>query len=209
MAQLDLQNELLTFNRLDYLRRIVQAICLMIEMRDPYTAIHQKRVAKIASAITKELNWEADQIEHLCLAASIHDLGKIAIPLDLLTKAEKLTKEEYDLVKTHVIQGHTILKNIPYMEQVAEIILQHHERLDGSGYPFGLSGNQVIAEARVLAVADIIDSMASDRPYRSALGLEKAFQEISKRAGKDLDTQIVTAALKVSYTDMFPSSFKN
>ncbi len=183
---------------IDSLELTIAAMATTMEMRDPYTAGHQRHVAEISKAIAKEMGWDDHRILGLKMAALVHDLGKVSIPAELLTKPGKLTPIEYSLMKEHVNNGYLILKDIPFDWPIADIVRQHHERMDGSGYPNGLSGDEILPEARILAVADIIESMSSHRPYRPALGLDKAIEEITLRSGKDLDAEVVNAALNLN-----------
>jgi putative nucleotidyltransferase with HDIG domain len=169
----------------------VTAIVTAMELRDPYTAGHESRVAEIACAIGKEMGLDEEQLQGLRMAAMVHDIGKISIPTDILTKPARLNKEEYDLIKTHPEAGYSILRDIPFTWPVAEIVRQHHEKLDGSGYPYGLKVDAILPEAKILAVADIVEAMASDRPYRRTLGLEVALAEIKALSGKLLDPDVV------------------
>jgi PAS domain S-box-containing protein len=169
----------------------VTAIVTAMELRDPYTAGHESRVAEIACAIGKEMSLDEEQLQGLRMAAMVHDIGKISIPSEILTKPARLSKEEYDLIKTHPEAGYTILRDIPFTWPVAEIVRQHHEKLDGSGYPFGLTVDAILPEAKILAVADIVEAMASDRPYRVKLGLEVALAEIQELSGTLLDADVV------------------
>jgi PAS domain S-box-containing protein len=169
----------------------VTAIVTAMELRDPYTAGHESRVAEIACAIGKEMGLGEQQLQGLRMAAMVHDIGKISIPSEILTKPAKLSKEEYDLIKTHPEAGYSILRDIPFTWPVAEIVRQHHEKLDGSGYPYGLKVEAILPEAKILAVADIVEAMASDRPYRAKLGLEVALAEIQALSGTLLDPDVV------------------
>ena len=173
----------------------VQALTLVVETRDPYTAGHQKRVARLAIAIAGEMGLSEDQAEGIRLAGGIHDLGKISVPADILSKPSRLSEIEYSLIKIHPEAGYNILKDIEFPWPVAQIVLRHHERMDGSGYPGGLKGGDIIPEARIMAVADVVEAIASHRPYRPALGLEKALDEISKNRGILYDPQAVDACL--------------
>jgi len=175
----------------------VTAIVTAMELRDPYTAGHESRVAEIACAIGKEMGLDGHQLEGLRMAAMVHDIGKISIPSEVLTKPAKLNKEEYDLIKTHPEAGYSILRDIPFTWPVAEIVRQHHEKLDGSGYPFGLKVDAILPEAKILAVADIVEAMASDRPYRPKLGLEIALAEIKALSGTLLDADAVRVCTKL------------
>lgn len=179
------------------LRAGVDAIFKTMEWRDPYTAGHQKRVGSIAKAIGRQLGWDSDRIEALHMAAMIHDIGKMAVPSELLIKPTRLTDLEMQMIQVHAEAGYQILKDIPFSWPIAEMVHQHHERLDGSGYPRGLKGDQICEEARVIAVADTIDAMATNRPYRPAKGLNVALEEIQAEAGIKLDATVVEAVLKL------------
>jgi len=169
-----------------------------MEWRDPYTASHQKRVAMIAAAIAEILGWSDDEKQSVYLAGLVHDIGKIAVPSEILTKPSKLNELEMQLVRGHVEAGYQILKDVPFPWPISEMIHQHHERLDGSGYPNKLKGDQICQGARVLAVADTIEAMATHRPYRPALGLDAAMHLIRQEAGTTLDQTIVDAAFKLN-----------
>ncbi len=175
-----------------------------IEMRDPYTAVHQRRVADLASAIAMEMDLSEDQIHGIRMAGFIHDLGKIYVPIDILNKPGRLTEIEYNLIKTHPRVGYDILKPMGFPWPVAQIVLQHHERMDGSGYPSGLSGEEILLEARILTVSDVVEAMASDRPYKCALGIEKVIEEISKNKGILYDPRVVNACLRLFIEKGFP-----
>ncbi|MGA2217312.1 MAG: HD domain-containing phosphohydrolase [Terracidiphilus sp.] len=175
----------------DALAASISAMVTAMEMRDPYTAGHESRTAEIACAIGKEMGWPETRLQGLRMAAMVHDIGKISIPTEILTKPARLSAEEYDLVKKHPDSSYAILKDIPFTWPVAEIVRQHHEKLDGSGYPQGLKADEILAEAKVLTVADIVEAMAAERPYRCALGLEVALQEVESQAGTKLDAEIV------------------
>jgi PAS domain S-box-containing protein/putative nucleotidyltransferase with HDIG domain len=165
----------------------------IVEMRDPYTAGHQKRVSMLARAIARELNLPENRLDHLYMAARVHDIGKISIPAEILSKPGKLSSLEFEMVKTHVRSGYDIVENMHFGQEVAEIILQHHEKLDGSGYPRSLVGEDIILEARILCVADFVEAVANHRPYRPALGIDEALEEIAKDAGKLFDPLVVDA----------------
>lgn len=175
----------------------------MVEKRDPYTAGHQQRVADIAVAIARQLGWDDARCQVLRNAGVVHDIGKIAIPTELLAKPARLTPIEFDIVKQHVDYGYSILSNIPSARMIATIARQHHERLDGSGYPQGLKGEEILPEARVLAVADVAESMSSDRPYRPGLGIMAALAELERGAGTIYDAEVV-AAFKATLTQAAP-----
>ena len=153
------------------------------ETRDPYTAGHQRRVADLARAIALEMNLPLDMIDGIHMAAAIHDLGKISVPAEILSKPTKLLDIEFMLIKIHSQCGYDILKDIDFPWPVARTVLEHHERMNGSGYPNGLTGDKILMEARILSVADVVESMASHRPYRPALGIKAALNEISKNKG--------------------------
>lgn len=175
----------------------VETIASMIEYRDPYTAGHERRVAELACAIGKELCLPDDQIEGLRVGGYIHDLGKIAVPAEILSKPTKLTEIEYQLVKQHAEAGYNILRNMEFPWPVSQMVLQHHERLDGSGYPNGLTGDAIILEARIVAVADVVEAMTSHRPYRPARGRAAAIREILGKRGTHFDRDVVDACVLV------------
>jgi putative two-component system response regulator len=172
---------------------IVRAIAHTVETRDPYTAGHQRRVADLAVAIAATVGFEKDKIEAVRVAASIHDLGKISVPAEILSKPSRLTVNEFNLIKEHPQVGYDILKDIEFPWEIATMVYQHHEKLDGSGYPLGLSGDDILPESRVLTVADIVEAMASHRPYRPGLGMEIALGEIDKNKGKLYDPEVSAA----------------
>ncbi|PKN50957.1 MAG: hypothetical protein CVU55_14540 [Deltaproteobacteria bacterium HGW-Deltaproteobacteria-13] len=175
----------------------VQAMAVTVEARDPYTAGHQRRVADLARAIATEMNLPLDIIEGLRMAASIHDLGKISVPAEILSKPTKLTDIEFMLIKTHSQSDYDILKDIDFPWPLAQIVYQHHERMNGSGYPRNLKGDEIIIEARIMAVADTVEAMASHRPYRAGLGIESALEEIAKNKGILYDDAVVDACLRL------------
>ena len=175
----------------------VQAIAVTVETRDPYTAGHQRRVADLARSIAREMNLSRDQIEGIRTAAIIHDLGKISVPAEILSKPAKLTDIEFSLIKTHPQSGYDILKDIEFPWPVARMVLEHHERMDGSGYPNGLKGDQTLLESRILSVADVVEAMASHRPYRPGLGLEIALREIETHRGTLYDEAVAEACLRL------------
>jgi len=175
----------------------VQALAATVETRDPYTAGHQRRVALIATAIAKEMGLADDTVRELELAASIHDIGKINVPAEILSKPGKLSSIEFELIKTHAEAGFQIVKNIDFAWPVSEIIRQHHERLDGKGYPRGLKAEQILPEAKILAVADVVEAMSSHRPYRQSKGVDTALEEIDRNRGTQFDTDVVDACLKL------------
>ena len=174
---------------------IVNAMSVTVEKRDPYTAGHQFRVAKLAQAIAEEMGLPKQTVEGTYLAGIIHDIGKISVPAEILSKPSRLLEEEFSLIKKHSQTGYDILKTIKFLWPIPDIVLQHHERLDGSGYPQGLAGDDILVEARILAVADTVESMASHRPYRPELGLEIALEEIMQKRGKLYDEAVVDACI--------------
>jgi len=187
-----------SWNRLHRaLEGTIQAISTTIEMRDPYTAGHQRRVARLAEAIALETALPETRVEGLKLAAEIHDIGKIYVPAEILSKPTKLTELEYTIIKTHPQAGYEILKNIEFPWPIATIVLQHHERMDGSGYPGGLKGDDILLEARILAVADVVEAMSSHRPYRPAFGLDMALNEIQANRGLLYGPDEVDACLRL------------
>jgi PAS domain S-box-containing protein len=179
------------------LRATTQAIAVTVETRDPYTAGHQRRTADLARSIATEMNLSVDQIDGIRMAATIHDLGKISVPAEILSKPKKLTDIEFSLIKTHAQSGHDILKDIDFSWPVARTVLEHHERMDGSGYPNGLTGDNILLESRILAVADVVESMGSHRPYRPAQGIDAALKEIEKNRGTLYDNTVVDACLRL------------
>lgn len=175
----------------------VQAIALAVEMRDPYTSGHQNRVADLACAIARIMELPKDRIYGLRMASVIHDLGKLTIPGEILCKPGRLSGPEYAMIKTHVQSGYDILKKIDFPWPLADIVIQHHERLDGSGYPQGLSGDEISLEARILSVADVFETIGSHRPYRPSLGMQKAMNELIDNSGRLYDPDVVDACRKL------------
>ena len=176
---------------------IVKTLSKIVETRDPYTSGHEDQVAKIACKIAKEMKLTEEQISSIYISATLHDIGKISVPSEILTKPSVLTNLEREIIKTHCKVANDILANIEFPYPVAEIIYQHHERMDGSGYPRGLKGDDIALEARIIGVADVIDAMASYRPYRPALGVDAAIEEITKFRGVTYDPSVVDACLKI------------
>lgn len=182
---------------IDSLEGVIQVIAATVESRDPYTAGHQRRVAELSASIAREMALPEDRIHGLRLAAMIHDLGKIHIPAEILSKPVELSAIELEMVKSHCKTGYDILKDMQFPWPIADMVLQHHERMDGSGYPQGLHGDQILLEARILGVADVVEAMESDRPYRPALGIEAALDEIKSYRGTKYDAEVVDACIKV------------
>ncbi len=175
----------------------IMTVSMMVEIRDPYTAGHQHRVADLARSIATEMNLSNQAIEGIRISGSIHDVGKISIPAEILNKPGQLSKEEIRVIRTHPQVGYDILKAIDFPYPVAKFVLQHHERIDGSGYPAGLSGKDITKEAKLLAVADVLEAMSSHRPYRPSLGINKALEEISENRGVLYDAGVVDACSKL------------
>ncbi|CAB1063818.1 Response regulator/sensory box/HDIG domain protein [Olavius sp. associated proteobacterium Delta 1] len=175
----------------------IQAISMTVEKRDPYTSGHQQRVANLAKTIAEELELPESQIESIYMAAGIHDIGKISLPAEILVKPIPLSDIEISLVQAHAQAGYDILKGIDFPWAIADIVLQHHERMDGSGYPLGLAGDNIVFEARIICVADVVETMASHRPYRPSIGMDKALEEIVNNRGVLYDPQVVDACLKI------------
>ena len=185
----------------DRLRKVVgatvQAMATVVETRDPYTAGHQRRVADLARSIATEMGLSKDQIEGIRTAAAIHDIGKISIPSEILSKPVRLTDMEFSLIKLHPQSGYDILKDIEFPWPVARMVLEHHERMDGSGYPNGLKGKGIMLESRIIALADVVEAIASHRPYRPALGIDLALAEIVNHRGTQFDPGAVDACLRI------------
>ena len=173
------------------MEQTLRAVANMVELRDPYTAGHEQRVASIAGDIAREMGWPEQRCHHLEMIALVHDIGKIAIPAQILTKPSDLTPQEYELIKMHPEWGYDILKDVDFPLPIAAIIRQHHERLDGSGYPHGLRGDEISAEARIIAVADVFEAMTAHRPYRSARSPAAALAEITAHRGDWFDPDVV------------------
>ncbi len=175
----------------------IRAIALTVEKRDPYTAGHQNRVADLCVAIGGELGLSEDRTEGLRLAALIHDIGKIYVPAEILNRPGKLTPAEFEIIKSHPEVGYDIVKDVKFPWPVGEMILRHHERIDGTGYPAGLKGEEIILEARILAVADVVEAITAHRPYRPARGLEAALGEIEAGRGGRYDPAVADACLRL------------
>jgi len=176
---------------------IIKVLAMTVEVRDPYTSGHQQRVSSLSTSIAQEIRLPAAQIEGIRIAGIVHDIGKMYVPSEILSKPGQLTEIEFSMIKMHSQAGYDILKIVEFPWPIAQTVLQHHERMNGSGYPGHLLGKDIILEARILAVADVVEAMASHRPYRPALGIDKALEEISKKKGILYDSQVVDACLKV------------
>jgi len=175
----------------------IEAMALTVETRDPYTAGHQRRVSNLARGIATEMGVSKAQIQGVRMAGVIHDIGKISVPGEILSKPGNISQNELGIIKEHPQVGYNILKTVDFPWPIAQIVLQHHERMDGSGYPNGISGENILLEARILAVADVVEAMASHRPYRAALGIDLALNEISKNRGSSYDSKVVDACLRL------------
>jgi putative nucleotidyltransferase with HDIG domain len=166
-------------------------------MRDPYTAGHQQRVAELAVCIAREMGLPEEQVHAIHLAGVVHDIGKINIPAEILAKPTTLTSIEFELIKTHSRSGYEILQGVEFPWPIADIVWQHHERLDGSGYPRGLKDKDILLETKIIAIADVVEAMSSHRPYRPGLGIEVALDEIERGRGRLYDERAVDACLKL------------
>jgi putative nucleotidyltransferase with HDIG domain len=181
----------------DELGSVIHAILLMIETRDPYTANHQRRVANVARTIASEMKLSAEDIANIYTAGILHDIGKASIPMEILTKPSRLTPYEFTIVQTHPVIGYDILGKVGFIEPVTRAILQHHERTNGSGYPHGLTGDDTVLGAKILAIADVVESMSSPRFYRPALGLGCALEEIAHNKSVLYDNEAVDICLSL------------
>lgn len=179
------------------LEATIQSMAATLELRDAYTAGHQRRVSELATAIARELGLPEDEIRGIHLAAVVHDLGKIQVPAELLVKPTRLDDVEFKLIQRHPQAGYDILKGIDFPWPIAELVRQHHERIDGSGYPRGLTGDELLIGAKILAIADVVEAMSSHRPYRAALGIETALEEIERNKGKFYDPAAADACIRL------------
>ncbi len=182
---------------------IIQVIVRMSEARDPYTAGHQKRVSELAVAMAREMGMTQRDIEGIQMAGMIHDIGKISIPAEILSKPSKLTEIEFALIKTHPKIGFMIMQDVEFPWSIAQIVAQHHEKMDGSGYPDKLAGDAILPEARIVCVADVVEAMASHRPYRPSLGIDAALDEISRNRGTLYDPAVVDTCVKIFWDGKF------
>lgn len=181
----------------------IEALASTVEIRDPYTAGHQRRVADLAAAVARAMGWSEERVNALYLAGVVHDIGKIGIPAEILSNPGRLSKVQMDLIRTHADAGYDILKNIEFPWPIADIVHQHHERMDGSGYPLGLSGDDILMEARILAICDVVEAMTTHRPYRAGLGLEIALEEIEKGKGRLFDTEAAETCIRLLRSGQF------
>lgn len=175
----------------------IEAVSIALEKRDPYTAGHQNRVASLSMAIAREMGFSDERIEGIRLGSMVHDIGKISVPAEILNRPGRLSKDEFGIIKAHPESGYDILKGVDFPWPIAQMILQHHERVDGSGYPQGLKGNEITPEARILAVADVVEAITSHRPYRPSLGIDIALNEIERGRGTYYDAEVVDACLRL------------
>ena len=199
IARLKVEEELkLSYQKLKKaMDATIETMSKIVEAKDPYTAGHQQKVSQLATSIAKELNLPKDKVEGIRIASLIHDIGKIGLPTEILSKPTKLTDIEFSLIKEHPQIGSNILKSIDFTYPVAQIVLQHHERLNGSGYPNHLKTDKILMGARIIGVADVVEAMSSHRPYRPALGIEKALEEITQNKGTLYDPEVVDICLKL------------
>ena len=194
---LEEQVELRTEKLSKALSSTIDVLAKTIEVRDPYTAGHQHRVTQLATAIAIEMGLSQHQCDAVHMAGLVHDLGKISVPAEILAKPGRISRQEFELIKQHSQIGHGLLKDVDFDWPLADIVVQHHERLDGSGYPNGLAGDDILLEAKIIAVADVVEAMASHRPYRAALGIDVALKEIADKKGTHFDPDIADACLRV------------
>ncbi len=193
--QLELQHSFENLKKV--MNSTVKAITTTIEKRDPYTSGHQQRVADLSRVIAREIGLAENEVEGIYIAAAIHDIGKISLPAEILSKPVQLSEIEVSLIQAHSQTGYDILKGIDFPWPIAEIVLQHHERLDGSGYPRHLEGDDILMAARIIGVADVVETMASHRPYRPSRGIDKALDEITQNKGALYEPLVVDACLKL------------
>jgi putative nucleotidyltransferase with HDIG domain len=176
---------------------VIFAISAVVESRDPYTAGHQRRVAELARAIAAEMGFSEFRMKGMHIMGLLHDVGKTAVPAEILSKPGKISQYEFNIIKNHSRIGFDILEKVEFPWPVAQAVLQHHERIDGSGYPDALTENDIIIEAKILCVADVVEAMSSHRPYRPALGLNSALKEIQQQSGILYDREVVEACLRI------------
>jgi len=181
----------------DTLDGVIQVVAQIVESKDPYTAGHQRKVAELACAIACEMDFTTDQVKGIRMAGTIHDLGKVSVPSEILSKPGRLSDIEFSIIKAHPQVGYDILKGVDFPWPVAAMVWQHHERMNGSGYPCGLKGNEILPEARILMVADVVEAMASHRPYRPAIGISIALEEIVKNKGILYEPDVVDACISL------------
>lgn len=187
----------------DVLWQTVETLALMVEKRDPYTSGHQRKVSELSTAIARKMNLSEETIHGIRIAGILHDIGKLMVPLEYLNKPGKLDPMEFSIIKTHPQHAYEMLKAIDFPFPVAQIVLQHHEKYDGSGYPLGICGDEILLEARIITVADVVEAISSHRPYRPALGIRAALEEISLNSGSFYDPDVVEACLELFQTGDF------
>lgn len=187
---------------------ITQVIEATMAARDPYTVKHQRRVTQLALSIAGKMNLSADSTEKLRIAGNLHDLGKVGVPTEILVKPGRLTDLEFSIIKNHPMVGFEILRPLDLPLSTTQIVVQHHERWNGSGYPHGLAGHNILLEARIIGVADVVEAMASDRPYRPALGLAQAMAELAQNKGVLYDPMVVDACSQL-YVENKLTTFRN
>ncbi|MFH0767995.1 MAG: HD domain-containing phosphohydrolase [Chloroflexota bacterium] len=201
-AEQEIQRSLLKVRKA--IKGTIEATANIVEARDPYTARHQRRVAQLSVRIAREMGGVSSrQLEGIEMAALIHDIGKISVPSEILSKPTRLTQAEFDMIKTHPQIGYDILKLIDFPWPIAQIVLQHHERMDGSGYPSGISGKNILFEAKILAVADVVEAIVCHRPYRPAFTIDKALEEISRNSGILYAPDVTEACAKLFTKGLF------
>jgi PAS domain S-box-containing protein len=181
----------------DTFEQTILSISRMMEKRDPYTAIHQQRVARLASTLGSELGLPAEQVKGIHFGALIHDIGKFFVPLEFLCSTGTLGVNEMELIRRHTCNGHEVVKNIASQWPIPDMVRQHHERIDGTGYPFGIAGDNILVESRIIAVADTVEAMSGHRPYRPSLGMTRALGEIRDGSGKKYDSDVAQACLRL------------
>lgn len=186
---------------------ITKVIEATMEAKDPYTVQHQRRVTQIALNIAGKMGLPGDALEKLRIAGTLHDLGKVGVPTEILVKPGRLTEQEFSIIKTHPMVGFDILQPLELPQQTTQIVLQHHERWNGSGYPRGLSGNDILLEARILGVADVVEAMATHRPYRPALGINMALEELTRNRGILYDPDVVQSCSDLYKGNNFEDNF--
>jgi putative nucleotidyltransferase with HDIG domain len=184
-------------------KEVIKAVSLMVELKDPYTAGHQRRVATLARAIAAEMGLPERHVSRIYVSGLLHDVGKMVVPEWILNKSGCISQSEYNTIKQHCHAGYEILHKFGFPWPVKQAVLQHHERMDGSGYPYGLAGDEIVPDARIIAVADVVEAISSYRPYRPALGLEYALAEISRSAGTLYDPEAVQTCLYLCQRDEY------
>ena len=193
---------------IEIMDEIAAVITSVVEARDPYLVGHQQRVSELATAIATEMKLSNDTIESIRIAAQVHDVGKINLPVNLMNSVDKLANDEIEHIKNHSKVSYYILKTVNFPSVIAEIVYQHHERIDGSGYPRKLTGNEILLEAKILGVADVIEAMSSLRPYRSAYSISESLEEISKNKGRLYEPKVVDTCLELFLEKRFKFNYQ-